>query len=108
MPTIVHFDISANDLNRARQFYENMFGWKINIMQGFADYYEIETNNLEGKDGIGGGITKRQQPEQTGITQFIGVKSIDESIARTTIFGGQVLQPKQAIPGYGFMHGYRK
>lgn len=103
MPTIVHFDISADDINRARKFYENAFGWKISVMEGFPDYYEIATTDLQGKEGIGGGITKRQQPLQTGITEFIGVPSIDETIAGVTRFGGKLLQSKQAIPGYGYL-----
>lgn len=103
MPTIIHFDISADDLDRARKFYEKLFGWRITAMEGFLDYYEIETTDLQGKKSIGGGITKRQQPQQTGINEFIGVASIDESIAKVTSLGGKILQPKQIIPGYGYM-----
>lgn len=102
MPTIIHFDISADDIDRARQFYEKMFGWKISLMEGFPDYYEIETIDLKGNKSIGGGITKKQQ-SQDGITQFIGIASIDESIARVTNLGGKIIQSKQAVPGYGYM-----
>ena len=101
MPSIIHFDISADDLERAREFYEKMFGWKITVIEGFPDYYEIKTVDLQGKKSIGGGITKRQ--EQNGITQFIGVASIEESIAKATSLGGKIRQPKQAIPGFGYM-----
>lgn len=103
MPTIVHFDISSDDINRARKFYENVFNWKISVMEGFSDYYEIATTDLQGKQGIGGGITRRQYQQQSGITEFIGVHSIDETITGVTHFGGKVLQPKQAIPGYGYL-----
>jgi predicted enzyme related to lactoylglutathione lyase len=103
MPTIVHFDISADDINRARKFYENTFGWKISVMEGFPDYYEIATTDLQGEEGIGGGITRRQYPQQSGITEFIGVHSIEETVTRVTRSGGKVLQPKQAIPGYGYL-----
>lgn len=102
MPTIIHFDISADDIDRARQFYEKMFGWKISVMEGFPDYNEIETTDLQGNKSIGGGITKRQQP-QGGITQFIGIASIDESIARVTKLGGKIIQSKHAIPEFGYM-----
>jgi hypothetical protein len=29
MSTIVHFDISAKDTDRAKKFYDGLFGWKI-------------------------------------------------------------------------------
>lgn len=102
MPTIIHFEISADDIDRARKFYEKLFGWKITVMKGFPDHYEIETTDLQGKKSVGGAISKRQQPTQKGIVNYIGVSSIDQSIAEVTALGGKGLQPKQAIPGYGY------
>jgi len=103
MATIVHFDISADNPGRAKNFYEAIFGWKIGPMAGIADYYEIETADLSGIKGVGGGITKRENPQQTCITNFIGVSSIDETIAKLTSLGGKVIQAKQIVPGYGFL-----
>ena len=103
MATIVHFDISADDPIRAKGFYEALFGWKIRSLGGFADYYEIETADLNGIRGIGGGITKRENPQQNCITNFIGVSSIDETLATLKTIGGKVIQPKQVIPGYGLL-----
>lgn len=101
MPTLVHFDISADNLERAKKFYKELFGWSIHSMPGFSDYFEIETTDLNGKNGVGGGLTKRDQKQQKGITNFIGVNSIDETIEKVVLFGGTVIQPKQIIPGYG-------
>jgi predicted enzyme related to lactoylglutathione lyase len=28
MPTIVHFEIPADDVERAKRFYSDLFGWK--------------------------------------------------------------------------------
>lgn len=103
MATIVHFDISADDPERAKRFYEAIFGWKIGPIVGFADYYEVETADLRGIKGIGGGITKRKHPQQTCIVNFIGVSSIDETIAKLNSIGGKVIQSKQAIAGYGYI-----
>ncbi|HEY6954105.1 MAG TPA: VOC family protein [Flavisolibacter sp.] len=103
MSTIVHFDISADDLNRAKIFYENLFGWSIDTLEGFPDYYEIETVDVNGKQGVGGGITKRTDSMQAGITNFIGVQSIDDSLEKLSQLGGKVLQAKQEILGYGWL-----
>ena len=39
MPTIVHFEIPADDVDRAKKFYSNLFGWKIEKVPG------MNTNN---------------------------------------------------------------
>jgi predicted enzyme related to lactoylglutathione lyase len=103
MATIVHFDIGADNPERAKKFYEELFGWKIGTMPGFPGYYEIETADLNGRQGVGGGLTKRENPQQTGITNFIGVSSIDETVAKLNRLGGKLIQSKQPIPGYGYI-----
>ena len=103
MATIVHFDISADDLARAKRFYESLFGWKVRTIEGFPDYYEIQTTDISGKPAVGGGLTKRSRPLQTGITNFIGVPSIDTSLEKLVSLGGKILQTKQAIAGYGWL-----
>ncbi|HEX6848537.1 MAG TPA: VOC family protein [Chitinophagaceae bacterium] len=103
MATIVHFDISANDPQRAKKFYEELFGWKFRSLPGMAGYYEIETANLIGKPGIGGGLTKRNNLSPTAITNYIGVSSIDDSLAKVETLGGKIIRTKQVIPGYGLI-----
>lgn len=101
MPTIVHFDISADDLERAKKFYENLFDWKIEAAPGMQ-YYLIQTTDLDGKQGIAGGMAKRGKSKQK-ITNFIGVSSIDKYIAKIEKLGGKVIEPKTPIPGWGFL-----
>lgn len=103
MATIIHFDIGADKPERAKSFYEALFNWKINPVGGFPDYYEIATTGLDGNKGVGGGITKREHPQQTGITHFVGVLSVDEASEKVKALGGRIIQPKQAVPGYGYL-----
>src|SRR3990167_11263379 len=104
MPTIIHFDISADDVNRAKDFYGKLFGWKIKKFPGPMEYYLIETEDAEGKKGIGGGIAKREKPYQK-ITNFIRVSSIDEFIKKVKKLGGKIIESKTAIPGVGYIAG---
>lgn len=53
MPTIVHFDIAADEPERAKGFYEKLFDWKIELLPGPVPYYLIETTDLDGKEGVG-------------------------------------------------------
>jgi predicted enzyme related to lactoylglutathione lyase len=102
MPTIVHFDISADDPERAKKFYEALFGWKIERLPGPVEYYLIETADLNGQAGVGGGLTRRDRPEGK-ITNFIGVSSIDEYSARVEEIGGKVIESKWPVPGWGYL-----
>ena len=103
MATMVHFNISASDSGRAKEFYEELFDWKFRQLSAPMNYYLIETRDLDGNPGVGGGLAKREDPEQTGITSFIGVASLDDSLKKVEELGGRVVQPKQALPGWGYM-----
>ncbi|WP_340198839.1 VOC family protein [Ascidiimonas sp. W6] len=105
MATIIHFDISADDIQRAKHFYEQLFGWNIEKFPNSAqDYYIIETKTTKGEKGITGGIAKREKAYQK-ITNFIQVDSIDESIAKVKELGGQIIEPKTAISNVGTISG---
>ena len=102
MPAIVHFDIGARQPARLKGFYENLFGWKIDALPGIEDYYFVETTGLDGKKGIGGGISRRTSEAWSGITNFIGVLSIDAALAKVTELGGKILVPRRVITGFGY------
>ena len=102
MPAIVHFDLPADDPARAKKFYSELFGWKIDAVPGMEDYFLIETTGLDGSEGIGGGLGKRGSPDQR-ITNYIGVSSVDEYCSRVEKLGGTVVLAKTAVPGWGFL-----
>lgn len=101
---IAHFDISADNVPRAKNFYEKLFGWKIEKFPFGPEYYLIETTTETGRKGVGGGIAHREKPYQK-ITNFIQVDSIDDSIAKVIELGGKIMEPKTAIPTVGFIAG---
>lgn len=103
MSTIVHFDITAEDPERAKKFYEELFEWKIDLIPGPENYYLIETKDLSGVKGIGGGIAKRQSSQEAVITNFIDVISVDEMLEKIVRFGGKIIQSRQPVPGFGFL-----
>lgn len=95
MSSIVHFEIPAEDLQRAKVFYSNLFGWKIESMKGM-DYMIIDTFGAPG-----GGMMKRMHPDQQ-IIDYIGVPSVDEYSAKVEKLGGKIIVPKKAVPGMGY------
>jgi uncharacterized protein len=104
MPTIVHFEVPADDVERARKFYSDLFGWKMERWPGMEsgmEYWIINTTDNEGSKAVGGGMMKRQNPQQ-GITNFIDVTSVDEYSAKVQSLGGKIVAPKQAVPTMGY------
>ena len=102
MPRIVHFDMPADDPERAAKFYKEVFDWKIDKWNGPMDYW-MATTGPDDQPGINGGIAKRDPDcEGHGISNTIGVPSVDDYAAKVQAGGGKVLMPKMAIPGVGF------
>jgi predicted enzyme related to lactoylglutathione lyase len=100
-PTIVHFEIPADDVERARKFYSTLFGWKIEKPEGEMDYWMISTSgDNSDKSSLGGGMMKRKDPHQPNLN-YIGVPSIDEYSKKVKELGGKVVMPKTEVPGYG-------
>jgi len=55
-PTIVHFEIPADNVERARKFYSTCFGWKIEKMEGEMEYWMIsQEGDSSDKSSLGGG-----------------------------------------------------
>lgn len=97
MATVVHFEIPAEDVERARGFYQGLFDWQIEALPG-GDYWMITTS---GEKAVGGGMTQRRDPRQA-ITNYIDVPSVDDSAAKVVALGGQVVVPKMAVRGMGY------
>jgi hypothetical protein len=116
MPDVVHFEIPADDVGRAKKFYTRLFGWKITRWEGLKsanEYWlidtEPETGNRKQETGggkrtagrpISGGIIKRQAPGHP-FMNYVAVDSIDEFLARAESLGGKIVLPKQVVPGVG-------
>lgn len=96
-----HFEINADDPERAAQFYREVFGWQIKKWEGPIDYWLV-TTGPDDKPGINGGLMKRESPQETTVNS-IEVPSVDELTKKIVEKGGKVVVPKMAIPGVGYM-----
>lgn len=94
------FEIPADDLQRARKFYSELFGWNIEdpLATSIKDRLIIKIGN---GNVISGSLTKRQRTGQT-IVNYIDVSSTDRYTIKIKRLGGKVIVPKTAVPGMGY------
>lgn len=101
MSRVIHFELPADNPDRAVSFYKNVFGWQIQKWQGPTDYWLVSTGP-DTQPGINGGLLRRQQPG-AGTCNTIGVSSLDDSLASVAKNGGKTVVPRMAIPGIGHL-----
>jgi len=93
--TLVHFELPADDAERAKEFYVELFGWQFRDSQGPVEYHMTE----EGMEP-GGAIYPSQTGEKGAIIYF-DTEDIDASVERVNELGGSA-EEKQPIPGVGW------
>ena len=113
MSRVVHFEIQADDLDRAREFYSAAFGWTFQDYSEFvgSPYFGVITGE-DDEPGINGGLLSRPTaapaPEQ-GTNAFVctvGVEDYDATEERILAAGGVVALPKMALPGMAWQGYY--
>jgi len=103
MSHVAHFSINADDVGRARGFYEKVFGWKFEAW-GPPQFYMINTGDAQARPVIGSLQGRRELvPGQRTNTYecTISVTSIDATIAAIQSSGGKIVMQKSTIVGVG-------
>ncbi|HTJ60754.1 MAG TPA: VOC family protein [Candidatus Saccharimonadales bacterium] len=99
MDRVVHFEITADDPQRAAEFYRKAFGWTFQAMPGRFTYLLATTG--KDKAGIDGAIMGRTEMKQS-VINTIAVDDFEASVKAVIAAGGQMVQEKHAIPGVGW------
>jgi predicted enzyme related to lactoylglutathione lyase len=108
MGKVVHFEIPADDLARAKDFYGSIFGWKLQTMSmGESDYTMVETTSVDEQTrmptepgAINGGMVQRSA-ETSAPVITIAVEAIDDVLKQIEAAGGSVVKPRSPIPDMG-------
>ncbi|HZT75238.1 MAG TPA: VOC family protein [Vicinamibacterales bacterium] len=101
MPHLAHFAINADDVERAKTFYERVFGWTFSAW-GPPRFYQIETGPAA--QPVRAALQGRRTFEghaPIGYECTISVPSIDDTAKRVVDAGGAVVLPKSVIVGVG-------
>jgi predicted enzyme related to lactoylglutathione lyase len=106
MPRVVHFEIHAENPERAIAFYQSVFPWEFSKWPGPTDYWLIKTGP-DSQPGINGGLLRRMGViDGTAVIAYVctvDTDSVDASTAKVTAAGGSIVLPKMAIPQVGWL-----
>ena len=103
---VVHFEIPADDVERASSFYAAAFDWKLQSMPGMG--YTLVTTTATDDQGmpaepgaINGGMFTRQADIATPVIT-VDVADMDAALAKVEELGGQVVRGKEPVGEMGF------
>lgn len=113
MGRVVHFEIHVDDMDRAKKFYSEVFGWTYEDWTAFAGapYWGTVTGK-EGESGIEGALMLRngESPKiGQSVNAFvctIGVEDYDATEAKILELGGTLAMPKTALTGMAWQGYY--
>lgn len=113
MSRVVHFEIQADDVERAKAFYAAAFDWTFEDYSEFtgSTYWGVVTGSDE-EPGINGGLLQRPAPAPAlgqgtnGYVCTAQVTDYDETEKRILAAGGRVALPKAALPGMAWQGYY--
>ena len=107
MGGVVHFEIPADDQERARKFYQEALGWRIEPVPGM-DYNMVITTSMDEATGqptsagaINGGMMARDGEVRNPVIT-VDVSDIDATLKSVEQLGGSVVMPKNEIPQMGY------
>lgn len=113
MSRVVHFEIQANDVERAKSFYTAVFDWSfVDYSQYVGSTYWGIVTGPDDQPGINGGLLPRPAPAPAagqgtnGFVCTVGVDDYDAAERRILDAGGQVALPKMALPGMAWQGYY--
>jgi len=109
VPRVVHFEIQADDVDRAKKFYGDVFGWTFKDWDmGDFKYTVVMTAPDGSKEvGINGGLYKRPSPakfEKGGVAAYICTIDVDDCdaiVAKVKSAGGKVIMEPSDMKDVG-------
>lgn len=95
---VIHTEIRSADPDATREFFADLFGWKVASEGAFPGYTFIDTG-AEG--GAHVAISPRQAAEDE-VLFFVGVEDVAATLAKAQELGGTIIQAEQKVPGTSF------
>jgi predicted enzyme related to lactoylglutathione lyase len=96
---ITHIEFPADNTDRARRFYSELFGWQFQEYEALPGYFLFTTGAI---DSSGGAVGQRGTAVGDQLRIYITVDSLDDLLPKVEGLGGKIVLGKSAIPGQGW------
>jgi hypothetical protein len=106
---IKHFAINADDVPRARRFYERVFGWRFEPWgpPNFLQIFPGPDNDPDVRGALQGRRELIDGQRTVGFECSFGVDDVDAIAAAVVANGGTILIPRTLIPTVGYLIFFR-
>src|SRR5947208_14014649 len=98
--SITWFEIPADNPERAKAFYGNLFGWKITPFPGGGDYWHIDTGGVD--DSPEGALKRRKHPREP-VANYVSVNSVDKNADKISKIAGKICISTTAVRKTGYL-----
>ncbi|MBM7619969.1 putative enzyme related to lactoylglutathione lyase [Bacillus tianshenii] len=113
MGRLVHFEVHVDNMERAKTFYGEVFGWKFEDWTDYAGmpYFGAVTGDAN-EPGVNGALMQRRGPApeanqpMNGFSCTMGVADYEATEKLILEHGGKVAVPKYALPGMAWQGYY--
>jgi uncharacterized protein len=94
---IVHWELMVSDLDKAKEFYTNVFQWDVEVFPPLPGYPMVDP----GKEPKGAMMVKPDMAPSYALNIYFGVESVEQALTRAVGAGGTMLVPPTPIEGVG-------
>ncbi len=108
MNKVVHFEIPADNVERAKGFYSKVFGWKTEDVEMAEGKYtmvhtvEVDENKMPKEAGaINGGIMKKEKDDDTPVI-VIDVPHLKDHLKEVEKAGGETVMAPWQVSDMGW------
>lgn len=91
---IVHWEFMGADGAAQRAFYGSIFDWKLNVVEGFENYFITEGDDM----GVNGAVGQGNENMPSYQAIYVQVEDITAKLAEVEAAGGKTVVPRTEIP----------
>ena len=104
---VVHFEVPAENMERAQKFYQDVFGWhtinlpEMHYAMAHSGPTDDKTGMMKENGFINGGFMQRKDIK--GPVIVMDVPNVDEAVKKAESLGSKVIRPKVKVGDMGYV-----
>jgi predicted enzyme related to lactoylglutathione lyase len=96
----VHIELNTTDLDQAKKFYTDLFGWEMEDLETPEGPYSM----INVGEGTGGGMMKQPVPNAgSSWLPYVGVEDIEAATEKAKSLGAEIVMDVTEVPDMGWL-----